>query len=256
MLIVHLYIFIFFLIFFICSEFCHTLKWNSHGFTLYIFFREGLSSPCPVFQLIYLSFYFWVVRIFVLYILNTELLSDVWFANIFSHFVEFLYFLDNVIWCTKVLNFDKVPFTYFFFCSCACGIKSKNLLSNLKSQTFTPLFSSNSFRAFSSVQFSRSVMSNSLWPHEPGLRVHNQLRVYSNSCPSQWCHPAISSSVVPFSSIPLGLTIYVIDPFWVTFCVWSKSGVQLYSFACRHQLLPAPPVGETIFFIDWYWHPC
>ena len=113
-----------------------------------------------------------------------------------------------------------------------------------------------SFRAFSSVQFSRSVMSNSLWPHEPGLRVHHQLRVYSNSCPSQWCHPAISSSVVPFSSIPLGLTIYVIDPFWVTFCVWSKSGVQLYSFACRHQLLPAPPVGETIFFIDWYWHPC
>ena len=58
---------------------------------------------------------------------------------------------------------------------------------------------------FSSVQFSRSVMSNSLWPHElqharppcpspaPG--------VYSNSCPlSQWCHPIISSSVVPFSS--------------------------------------------------------
>ena len=50
-------------------------------------------------------------------------------------------------------------------------------------------------------------MSNSLWPHEsqhtrppcpsptPG--------VHPNSCPSsQWCHPAISSSVVPFSSFP------------------------------------------------------
>ena len=117
-----------------------------------------ISSLEKAFQVLVLFFswsfclYFWVVRIFVLYILNTELLSDVWFANIFSHFVEFLYFLDNVIWRTKVLNFDKVPFTYFLFCSCACGIKSKNLLPNLKSRRFTPLFSSNSFRAFSSVQ--------------------------------------------------------------------------------------------------------
>ena len=35
----------------------------------------------------------------------------------------------------------------------------------------------------------------------PGIPVHHQLRVYSNSCPlSWWCHPTISSSVVPFSS--------------------------------------------------------
>ena len=58
---------------------------------------------------------------------------------------------------------------------------------------------------FSSVQFSRSVMSDSLQPHElqharppcpsptPGA--------YPNSCPlSRWCHLAISSSVIPFSS--------------------------------------------------------
>ena len=58
---------------------------------------------------------------------------------------------------------------------------------------------------FSSVQFSHSVVSDSLWPHElqhtrppcpsptPG--------VHSDSCPSSlWCHLAISSSVVPFSS--------------------------------------------------------
>ena len=58
---------------------------------------------------------------------------------------------------------------------------------------------------FRSVQFSRSVVSDSLWPHEP---QHARLpcpsptpRVHSDSCPSsQWCHPAISSSVVPFSS--------------------------------------------------------
>ena len=61
-----------------------------------------------------------------------------------------------------------------------------------------------------SVQFSHSVMPVSLWPHEsqharppcpsptPG--------VYSNSCPSsRWCHPAISSSVIPFSACPQSL---------------------------------------------------
>ena len=64
----------------------------------------------------------------------------------------------------------------------------------------------------SSVQFHHSVMSDSLWPHEaqharppcpsptPG--------VYSNSCPSsRWCHPDISSSVVPFSSCPQSLPV-------------------------------------------------
>ena len=60
---------------------------------------------------------------------------------------------------------------------------------------------------FSSVQFSPSVVSNSLRPHEsqhawppcpsPTPRVH------SDSCPSsQWCHSGISSSVVLFSSCP------------------------------------------------------
>ena len=57
----------------------------------------------------------------------------------------------------------------------------------------------------SSVQFSHSVMSDSLWPHG---RQHARPpcpsptpKVYSNSCPSsQWCCPNISSSVVPFSS--------------------------------------------------------
>ena len=35
----------------------------------------------------------------------------------------------------------------------------------------------------------------------PGLPVHHQFRVYSNSCPwSRWCHPTISSSVISFSS--------------------------------------------------------
>ena len=58
---------------------------------------------------------------------------------------------------------------------------------------------------FSSAQFSRSVMSDSLRPH--GLQQASlpcpspTLGAYSNSCPSsRWCHPTISSSIVPFSS--------------------------------------------------------
>ena len=58
---------------------------------------------------------------------------------------------------------------------------------------------------FSSVQFSGSVMSNSLWPH--GLQ-HSRPPcpsptpgAYSNSCPPcWWCHPTISSSAIPSSS--------------------------------------------------------
>ena len=59
----------------------------------------------------------------------------------------------------------------------------------------------------SSVQFSHSVVSDFLWPHElqharppcpsPTPRVHSDSRPLS-----QWCHPAISSSVIPFSSCP------------------------------------------------------
>ena len=84
--------------------------------------------------------------------------------------------------------------------------KTKKWTLNLKYffQGFIPS------QSLSSVQFSRSVVSYSLWPHEsqharppypsptPG--------VYSNSCLlSQWCHPAISSSVIPFSSCPQSL---------------------------------------------------
>ena len=66
------------------------------------------------------------------------------------------------------------------------------------------------FLHLSSVQFSRSVVSDSLWPHEsqharppcpsPTPGVHSESRLSS-----QWCHPAISSSVVSFSSYPQSL---------------------------------------------------
>ena len=61
--------------------------------------------------------------------------------------------------------------------------------------------------SISSVQFSRSVVSNSLQPH--GLQHPRPPcpsptpGVYSNSCPlSWWCHPTISCSAVPLSSCP------------------------------------------------------
>ena len=66
------------------------------------------------------------------------------------------------------------------------------------------------YSTISSVQFSHSVVLDSLWPHElqhtrppcpsPSPGVH------SDSRPSSWwCHPAISSSVIPFSSCPQSL---------------------------------------------------
>ena len=65
---------------------------------------------------------------------------------------------------------------------------------------------------FSSVQFSRSVVSDSLRPYESQHARPPYLpptpRVYLNSCPSsRWCHPTISSSVIPFSSCPQSLPV-------------------------------------------------
>ena len=82
----------------------------------------------------------------------------------------------------------------------AKGLKALSIV--LYSSLF---FNENPDFTFSSDQFSRSVMSDSLWPHElqhtrppcpsPTPRVH------PNPCPLSWsCHPTISSSVVPFSS--------------------------------------------------------
>ena len=86
------------------------------------------------------------------------------------------------------------------------------LLYSRVTQVYTDTFLFILFSIISTVQYSRSVVSNSLRPHElqhtrppcpsstPG--------VHSDSRPSsQWCHPAISSSVVPFSSWPQSLPV-------------------------------------------------
>ena len=77
----------------------------------------------------------------------------------------------------------------------------------LKSSTIILLLCIFPFYSFSSVQFSRSVVSDSLQPNESQHArppcPSSTPGVHPNSCPSsRWCHSAISSSVVPFSSCP------------------------------------------------------
>ena len=86
-----------------------------------------------------------------------------------------------------------------------------------------------------SVQFSCSVVFDSLRPHEsqharppcssPTPRVH------SNSCPSSWwCHPAISSSVIPFSSCPQSLPASGSFPISQLFA-WSGQSIGVSALA-------------------------
>ena len=88
---------------------------------------------------------------------------------------------------------------------------------------------------FSSVQFSRSVMSNSLRPHElqharppcpsPTPGVHSESRPLS-----RWCHPAILSSVIPFSSCPQSLPASESFPMSQLF-VWGGQSIGVSALA-------------------------
>ena len=102
----------------------------------------------------------------------------------------------------------------------------------------------------SSLQFSHSVVSDSLQPHEsqhtgppcpsptPG--------VHSNSRPSsQWCHPAISSSVVPFSSCPQSLSASESFPMRQPFS-WGGQSTGVSALA---SVLPKNTQGWSPLFI-------
>ena len=106
------------------------------------------------------------------------------------------------------------------------------------------------------VQFSHSVVSDSSWPHEsqharppcpsptPG--------VHSDSCPSsQWCHPAISSSVVPFSSCPQSLPASESFPRINS----SHEVAKVLELQLQHQSLQL--IFRIDFHQDWLvWSPC
>ena len=104
----------------------------------------------------------------------------------------------------------------------------------------------------SSVQFGRSVMSNFLQPHKS---QHTRLPcpsptpgVHSDSHPSsQWCHPAISSSVVPFSPCPQSLPASQSFPMSQLFtCGGQSTGVSaLASF------LPKKSQGWSSEWTGW-----
>ena len=85
--------------------------------------------------------------------------------------------------------------------------KQMDMKNNKNIGKTTKYYSSITTFQFSSVQVSHSVVSDSLWPHESQharpLCPSPTPRVHTDSRPSsQWCHPAISSSVIPFSSCP------------------------------------------------------
>ena len=99
----------------------------------------------------------------------------------------------------------------------------------------------------SSVQFSHWVIFNSLWPHEsqharppcpsPSPGVH------SNSHPSnQWCHPAISSSVIPFSSCPQPIPASEYFPMSALRMRWPK----YWSFS--FSIIPSKEIPRLIAF--------
>ena len=95
-------------------------------------------------------------------------------------------------------------------------------------------------------------MFNSLQPHEPQhaqpLCPSPTPRVYTNPCPSsQWCHPAISSSLVPFSSCPQSLPAWVLSNESVLCIRWPK----YWSFSFNSSPSNEHP-GLISFRMDWF----
>ena len=106
---------------------------------------------------------------------------------------------------------------------------------------------------FSSVQFSHSVVSDSLRPHEsqharppcpsPTPGIHPDARPSS-----EWCHPAISSSGVPFSSCPQSLPASESFPMSQLFTWGGQSTAVSFSFS----IIPSKEIPGLISFrMDW-----
>ena len=107
------------------------------------------------------------------------------------------------------------------------------------------------------VLFSRRVMPDSLQPHE---LQHTRLpcpsptpRACSNSCPlSQWCHPTISSSVVPFSSCPQSFSASGSFPMRWLFASGGQSiGASASALLQEGGPLPGPKSG--LLSNTWKW---
>ena len=109
--------------------------------------------------------------------------------------VSTMYYEEPLLFCSEQHKLHVSSLLFFMFCR-------KYGIYIWKRRTFPPLW-----RWISSVQFSRSVMSDPLPPHEPQHArppcPSPTPGVHPNPCPlSLWYHPAISSSVIPCSSCP------------------------------------------------------
>ena len=105
---------------------------------------------------------------------------------------------------------------------------------------------------FSSVQFSHSVVSNPLWlcdtQHTRPPCPSPTPGVHPNSCSSsQWCHPAISSSVVPFSSCPQSLPASESFPM-SQLLAWGGQNIGVSGLA---SLLPMNTQGWSLEWTGW-----
>ena len=151
---------------------------------------------------------------------------------------------------------------YLSICLCHLWFMSSSVLRMFSTESF--IVSGLTFRSLihfeflfvygvSSVQFSRSVLSDSLQPHElqhvrppcPSLTpgVHSELRPLS-----QWCHPAISSSVVPFSSCPQSLPASKSSPVSQLFA-WGGQSTGVSALA---SFLPKKSQGwSPLEWTDW-----
>ena len=101
-----------------------------------------------------------------------------------------------------------------------------------------------------SVQFSHSAVSDSSQPHEPQHArppcPSPTPRVHSNSCPSsRRCHPAISSSVIPFSSCPQSLPASESFPMSQLFA-WGGQSTGVSALA---SVLPMNI--QVLFLLEW-----
>ena len=128
------------------------------------------------------------------------------------------------------------------------GIGSRDQIANIR----WIIKKARYFQKHISVQFSHSVMSDSLQPH--GLQHARPPcpsptpGVYSNSCPlNWWCHPTISSSVIPFSShlqsFPASGSFPVSQFF--------TSGGQSIGVSASASVLPVN-TGLISFRMDWF----
>ena len=217
--------------------------------------------------LFFLLKYNWNIPLYQLQMYNTMImtyLSHNWKSVIFDHFPKvktqgelILKTVTFTLSCCVSGHFPPVSDSVFY-------LLLRGTLSDTEGSTVVPplqVFSFSgwitfvlSFKSFSfSVQFSCSVMSDSLWPH--GLQ-HTRLPcpsptpgACSNSCPSSWwCHPTISSSVIPFSSC--------LQSFPASGLVFSNESVLLirwpkywsFSFSIS---LSSEYSGLIFFRIDW-----